>query len=397
MALTKTWRWFGPDNDPYSLEEVRQTGATGIVSALHQVPVGDVWPREAISRRKALIEEAGFTWSAVESVPVHEDIKRRAGNCKGYIDNYIQTLINLSECGIQTVCYNFMPVLDWSRTGLHVPHRDGSLTSNFRQHVFAAFDLFILKRKNAAAGYDDRTIAAAERHFKSLNADGIQSLKETILYGFPGSLEAYSLDAFAGVLATYDDVDAGILQDNLARFLRRIVPIAEERGIYLAIHPDDPPWPLLGLPRIVGTMAHLKFIIDMADSPHNGITFCTGSLGASHENPITEMAAALAHRVNFIHLRNVSRNARREFLEEDLLEGDIDMYSVMKTFLLEQKKRLGCSAKNAAMPMRPDHGHLMIPDRDRKDIYPGYSLFGRMRNLAEITGMERAILREMGD
>ncbi|MCA9732524.1 mannonate dehydratase [candidate division KSB1 bacterium] len=394
MAFEKTWRWFGP-NDPYSLDEIMQTGATGLVSALHQIPIGEVWSKEEIVHRKAFIEAAGFTWSVVESVPVHEDVKRRVGNYARYIENYKQTIRNLAECDIETICYNFMPVLDWSRTNLHIRYRDGSVTSNFQQYIFAAFDLFILKRKNAAADYDAETITAAEMHFQSLNDEEIQALKETILYGFPGSLEAYSLNEFTKMLATYDEIDAAALQENLKYFLQQIVPTAEESGVFLGIHPDDPPWPLLGLPRVVSTLDNINTIINTYDSPHNGITFCTGSLGASYQNDTTKMAEELAHRVNFVHLRNVSRNDKHEFLEENHLEGDVDMYAVIKTFMLEQKKRLETSATNTAMPMRPDHGHLMIPDQDRKGIYPGYSLFGRMRGLAEITGMEQAILREI--
>lgn len=394
MSFEKTWRWFGP-NDPYSLKEIKQTGATGIVTALHQIPIGQIWPKDEILKRKILIESAGLTWSVVESVPVHEDIKRQVDGFKSYIDAYKQTLVNLAQCGVKNVCYNFMPVLDWSRTNLNITYRDGSITSGFRQCIFAAFDLFILKRKDAADDYDKQTLSDAEDHFNKMSSEEIQTLKETVLYGFPGSLESYSLQAFSGMLESYSEIDHHILQQNLSYFLKQIVPVAEENDLFLAIHPDDPPWPLLGLPRIVSNEWDLNKIITAYDSKHNGLTFCTGSLGAGYQNDIQKMAESFAHRINFVHLRNVSRNDRYEFLEENHLEGDVDMYAVIKTLLTEQKKRITHSAKNANMPMRPDHGHLMIPDLDRKGIYPGYSLFGRMRGLAEITGMEQAILREL--
>ena len=394
-GFEQTWRWFGP-HDPISLEEIKQTGATGIVTALHQIPVGDIWPIDEIMKRKKLIESAGLTWSVVESVPVHENIKKRTGNYKELIDNYKQSIMNLGECGIKTVCYNFMPVLDWSRTDLNVKFNDGSITTKFEIKALAAFDIFILKRNGAEKSYTAGQIAEAEEYFKKLDENQKKQLKDTILFGLPGSLETYTLDEFKLALSEYDNIDAAALQQNLIHFLKEIIPTAEEAGIFMAIHPDDPPLPLLGLPRVVGNKENIKQILNAVDSPHNGLTLCTGSLGAGYNNDLVDITESFIDKINFVHLRNVVTNAEGDFYEDNHLDGDVDIYSVMKALLIEQKKRTDEGKKNNRMPLRPDHGRLMIPDMNRKGIYPGYSLFGRMRGLAELRGLELGIRRSIG-
>lgn len=395
MSFEQTWRWFGP-KDVISLKEIRQTGATGIVNALHQIPVGDIWTVEEILKRKELIEAEGFRWSVVESVPVHEDIKKRYGNYKKYIDNYKQTIINLSKCGIDTVCYNFMPVLDWSRTELKVTLKDGAVTTKFESKIFAAFDLFILKRNDAEKDYTEDLIKEAEVFFKSMNDKQKNDLIHTILLGLPGSLETYSLDEFRKALDQYREIGEEELRGNLYYFIKEIIPTAEEEGVLLGIHPDDPPRSLLGLPRVVGSKSDIQKIIDTVDSVNNGITFCTGSFGAGYQNDIVDMAKSFAYRVNFIHLRNLTRNENGDFMEAYHLDGDIDLYEVMRTFLLEQKRRKDKGRKDTRLPMRPDHGHLFSAEQGKEGIYPGYSLFGRMRGLAELRGMELGIKRSLG-
>lgn len=394
ISFIQTWRWFGP-NDPISLKEIKQTGATGIVTALHQIPVGAVWPAEEILNRKRIIEKEGLIWSVVESLPVHEDIKKQNGKYEEYIENYKTSLHNLGECKIPVVCYNFMPVLDWSRTNLNVVYKDGSITSKFEQQSMTAFDLFILKRKNAEKDYTTDQINSAEKYFNQLDENSKEELLKTILLGLPGSWESYSLDEFRTALAEYDNIDADGLRRNLFSFIKKIISVAEKYGILLAIHPDDPPKSLLGLPRIVSTHEDLRKITEAADSKSNGITLCTGSLGAGYKNNLVEIAEALADRINFVHLRNVSRDESGNFMEEDHLDGDIDLYNVIKTLLIEQKRRKHEGRIDYQIPMRPDHGHLMIPDMNRKGIYPGYSLFGRMRGLSELRGLELGIKRTL--
>jgi len=390
MSLEHTWRWFGPQ-DPVSLDEIKQTGATGIVSALHHIPIGTVWPVDEINKRKNVIESAGFSWSVVESVPVHEDIKRRSGNFKEYIQNYKQTLFNLAHCGIDTVCYNFMPVLDWSRTDLNVTIADGSITTKFEMNVFAAFDIHILKRPHAAKSYSESQIQAAQKIFETMTAEQKEKLTQTVLLGFPGSLEAYSLQQFHKKLAEYENIDTTQLQSNLRYFIGEIAPVAEENNILLGIHPDDPPMSLLGLPRIVGNKENVQYILESYDSVHNGLTFCSGSFGAGYKNDLVDMARSFAGRINFIHLRTCTRSAHGDFMEAHHLNGDVDMPGIMKILVQEQNKRIINKAPNVRMPMRPDHGHLTIPDMHKKGIYPGYSLVGRMRGLAELRGLEMGV------
>ena len=390
MSLEQTLRWFGP-KDPVKLQEIKQTGATGIVTALHQIPIGEVWTIEEIIKRKELIESEGLNWSVAESVPVHENIKKREKNYRQLVENYKESIRNLGKCGIDTVCYNFMPVTDWARTDLKVLFKDGSITTKFEAKAFAAFDLFILKRKSAEDSYNSSQVSSAESYYRNLDDKGKEKLIQTILLGLPGSLEAYSLNEFKSALSEYDNISEQDLRENLYSFIREIIPAAEEAGVFMGIHADDPPWSLFGLPRIVSNKNDVNQIINAIDSPSNGITFCTGSFGAGYKNDLVDMAKTFAHRINFIHLRNVSRNAEGDFLEENHLEGDVDMYSIMKEFIIEQKRRINKGTKNSRMPMRPDHGHLMIPDQNKEGIYPGYSLFGRMRGLSELRGLELGI------
>lgn len=395
MTLEPTWRWFGP-SDPVTLKEVKQTGATGIVTALHHIPIGEVWSVDEIMKRKRDIESEGLHWSVAESLPVHETIKKRAGNYSHLIENYKASLRNLGQCGIDTVCYNFMPVLDWSRTALDVKFKDGSITTKFDAKVFAAFDMFILKRPGATKDYSDQQYRLAKEYHESLDERGKEKLLQAVLLGFPGSKEAYTLEQFKSALAEYDDVGDRGLRESLHGFLREIVPVAEESGVLMALHPDDPPWPLLGLPRVVSNTRDVEQVLAVIDSPSNGITLCTGSFGAGIQNDLVDMAERFAKRVNFIHLRNVTRNEAGDFLEDNHLDGDVDMYGVMKALIVEQKRRAVEGRKDCRMPMRPDHGHLMLADQHKSNIYPGYSLFGRMRGLAELRGMELGIRRSLG-
>lgn len=393
-AMEHTWRWYGPQ-DPISLAEIRQTGATGIVTALHHIPTGEVWPISEINARKEIIEAAGFSWSVVESVPVHEDIKCGAANARRYIQNYKETLRNLADCGVDTVCYNFMPVLDWSRTDLSYAFHDGSQALAYFSHVMAAFDLYILQRPNAAASYSKEEQQSARKYFEQLSGDDQKKLVKTVLFGLPGSLEKYSLDQLRKAISAYDGLDEITFRENLYSFLEAVVPVAEACGVRLAIHPDDPPMSILGLPRIVSNYQDIKKLLAAVDSPANGLTLCTGSLGAGAGNNVAEIAADFSRRIHFVHLRNVRNLGKQDFMEDNHLEGDVDMVAVIRLLLLEQQRRI--TEKDAAvrLPMRPDHGHLMHPDIGRADFYPGYSLVGRMRGLAEIRGVEMALQRFM--
>ncbi len=390
MRFMYSWRWFGPA-DRIRLDEIRQAGATGVVTALHQIPVGEVWPLDGIQERKRIIEAAGLTWSVVESLPVSEDIKRHSDDYELHIRNYKRSLRNLAECGIKTVCYNFMPVLDWSRTDLQLTFDDGSYTSGFQLHVFAAFDLFVLRREGAGNDYSDEVRTAAEAFFKELDADGRKKLQDTVLYGLPGSMQTYTPQEFRHLLDVYRNIDRDRLKSHLSAFLHEVVPVAEACGIKLAVHPDDPPWNLLGLPRIVSTIDDLRDIIRMVDSPSNGITLCTGSLGVGHFNDLPGIVAAVAPSIHFVHLRNVVRDAGLNFQEETFFEGDIDMVAVVKALINEGRRRESEGGEEWIVPVRPDHGHQILGDVG-KDNYPGYSLYGRMKNLAEIKGLTLGLL-----